>query len=312
MSASDRPLLLHVGYHKTATTWLQNNVLLKRHGYYRILSMDETFAQVIAPHGLAFDPAPVARLLAERRAAPLPGTVADVITLEALSGLPYDGGRESDAYARRLAAIAPGARILITIREQIAIMTSVYMQHIRRAGTMSPRHFFDERPFTGYTKFSPENFFYHRLVGLYQELFGADNVLVLPMEAIARDQTAAIRRIAAFSGNAALAETGWERQRERGESYPQIAVPVLRRINYLRRDALNPNPVIDLGPLGQGAYRGAGWLARQLPDGIRRRRPVTDHVRDRFAGRFAESNRRLAEQLSHDIDLSGYEGMARG
>jgi hypothetical protein len=305
---SGRGLLVHVGYHKTATTWLQNIVFMPSNGYRQLLDHDEIFAHLITPHGLDFDPAPVRGLIAARRAAPAEGTVADVISLEALSGLPYDGGRESDAYAARLAAVVPQARILITIREQTAILASVYMQHLFRAGTASPRLFFDEAPPRGFFKFSAENFCYHRLVGLYQELFGADNVLVLPQEEIAADQTAAVARLARFSGNAPLEAAGWRAQRERGTSYPQVAVPLLRRANHLRAGPLNPNPMIDLGGLGTLGFRGVGWLARKLPARLRAAKPVSAHLRARFAGRFADSNRRLAAMLHHPADLSAYEG----
>ena len=305
-----------MGYHKTATTWLQNTVFQPPFGFRQILSHDEIFDRVIAPHGLDFDPAPLAALIAERRAAPPAGTGVDVISLEALSGRPYDGGRESDAYARRLQAVAPGARILVTIREQHTILASIYMQYLLRGGTESPQRFFDEKPFIGHAKFTADHFRYHRLVGLYQDLFGADAVLALPQETIAADQAGAVRRLAAFCGNAGLlaelARDGWTARKERGVSYPQFAVPALRRVNYFRRDALNPNPVIDLSGSRKQTYRAVGWMARHLPwpDALRRSRPVSAHVRARFAGHFADSNRALAGQLIHDVDLNGYEGIS--
>ena len=310
------PVLLHVGYHKTATTWLQNQVFKPRHGFRQILTHKEIFDGVIAPHGLDFDPAPLAAEIATRRAADPAGTQVDVISLEALSGLPYEGGRESDVYARRLQALVPDARILITIREQYAILTSIYMQYLLRGGTESIKAFFDEMPFDGYAKFTAQNFRYHRLVGLYQELFGAQNVLALPQEEIAADQGRALHRLAGFAGNSALVETidrdGWTAAPERGLSYPQFAVPALRRVNYFRRDALNPNPILDLSGSRKQIYRSVGWMARSLPwpERLRRSRPVTEHVRQRFAGFFAESNRALAAQLVHQVDLSRYDGIA--
>ena len=179
-----------------------------------------------------------------------------------------------------------------------------------------PQRFFDESPFTGYAKFSPQHFCYHRLVGLYQDLFGSEAVLALPQEMTAADQGAAVRLLAGFSGNAGLLvdldRAGWTARKERGVSYPQFAVPVLRRVNHVRRDALNPNPVIDLNGPRKRVYRAVGWMARHLPwpGALRRRKPVSEHVQARFAGRFAESNRALVRQLVHKVDLTGYEGIA--
>lgn len=310
-SLSPRPVLLHVGYHKTATTWLQKLVFLPEFQFWQVMTHKEIFDTVIAPHGLDFDPAPARRIIAGRAAAAPDGAAVDVISLEALSGLPFTGGRESDDLARRLKAIVPEARILLTIREQHAVIASVYMQYLLRAGTQSPEAFFDGTPYDGYFAFSPRNFEYDRLVGLYQDLFGADRVLALPQELIARDQTAAMDLLTRFSGNAPLAAAGWTPVRERGVSYPQYAVPLLRRANYFRREAMNLNPMIDLGPVGRLLYRGAGWLARRpfLPAAWGKAKPVTDLVRRRFGGQFADSNRRLAGMLHHPVSLKGYEGI---
>jgi len=310
--AAARPLLIHVGYHKTATSWLQKTVLLERFGFHTVMRQSEVFAQIIAPHGLVYDPArPRATVAAAQAAAPA-GAAVDCISLEALTGLPYCGNRESDAYARRLHAAFPQARILITIREQCAVMASAYMQYLFRAGTQPPRVFFDEAPPEGFFKFSTVGYEYDRLVALYQALFGAERVLVLPQETIAADQPGAVATLARFSGNAPLAARGWQAVRERGTSYPQFGVPLLRRVNHLRRGAMNPWPMLDLGAAGTWLYRGCGWVLNRAPAGWRRRRPVTAHLERRFAGRFAESNRRLRALLGPTVDLGGYQGIAAG
>ena len=311
LSLTPRPVLLHVGYHKTATTWLQNRVFRPEFHFWQVMNHKEIFDTVIAPHGLDFDPARARKIIAERAAKAPAGVAVDVISLEALSGLPFTGGRESDDLARRLKAVLPEARILLTIREQHAIIASVYMQYLLRAGTQSPEAFFDGTPYDGYFAFSARNFEYDRLIGLYQDLFGPEQTLALPQELIAHDQPAAVALLGRFSGNAPLAGSVWTPARERGVSYPQYAVPLLRRINYFRREAMNLNPVIDLGRLGYKLYRGTGWLARRpfLPASWGKAKPVTDLVRRRFAGRFADSNRRLAGMLHHPVPLKGYEGI---
>ena len=47
------------------------------------------------------------------------------------------------------------------------------MQYLLRGGTMSPELFFAGDPELGFYGFRPEHFEYHRLVKLYQDLFGA-------------------------------------------------------------------------------------------------------------------------------------------
>ena len=306
-----RPLLIHIGYHKTATTWLQNKVFQPPNYFRQVMTHDEIFTHIINPHGLSFDPAPAQEIIARARAEDPGETAVDVISLEALSGLPYMGGRESEDYARRLQAIAPGASILMTIREQTAILGSVYMQYVFRAGTESPKRFFDETAWQGFFRFSSEMFCYDRLVAHYQGLFGTERVLVLPQELIAADQPDAVLRLARGAGNEPVATAGWTPQRERGVSYPQYAVPFLRRVNHLRPGPMNPNPMINLGRRGKTLYKFVGWLARRLPftGSLQKRRPVTDYIRTRFAGRFADSNRRLVTLLPDRTGLERYQGL---
>lgn len=297
-----RPILLHVGYHKTATTWLQNSVFRPEHGFPQVMTHPQVFEHIVTPHGLAYDAQAVRDLVAPRLGA---GGGVDVISLESLSGNPFYGGRESDDYAQRLKAAFPQARILLSIREQMAIIASVYMQYLLRGGTAPARAFFEGAQVGGYMGFDPVHFEYDRLVGLYQDLYGAENVMVLPLEEIARDQAQAVARMAAFSDNTQIAP--WETRPSRGVSYPEAAVPLLRRVNHLRPGPANPHPVADLGGLSRLAYRVIGGGLRRLGKG--RARPVTMLAREMFKGRFTESNQRLQAMLAHPADLSRYDGI---
>jgi len=297
------PLLFHVGYHKTATTWLQNVVFKSENGFSPVLEHPEIFDTIVSPHGLMFDPSQARSKMQARRGNAGAGSV-DVVSLESLTGNPFFGGRESDDYAYRLKKIAPDAKILLTIREQIRIIASVYMQYLLRGGTKPADRFFKGDAVGGYFRFDPEHFEYHRLVGLYQDLFGADNVLVLPLETIAADQREAIRILAEFTGNMQIGE--WTPHDARGVSYPERAAPMLRRINHFRQGPMNPFPVANLGAVSDFAYRVAGGGLRRL--GQTKTRPVTNIARARFAGKFAHSNARLKEMLAHKVDLSAYDG----
>lgn len=51
---SVRPLI-HVGYHKTATTWMQQLLFTPDHGFRQIAGHREVFDHIVGPHGLEFD-----------------------------------------------------------------------------------------------------------------------------------------------------------------------------------------------------------------------------------------------------------------
>ena len=303
------PLLLHIGYHKTATTWMQQRLFLPEHGFRPMADHRDVFAHIVRPHGLAFDPAPMQALIATRAAALLPGEVP-VISSEILSGHPFYGGRESEVYAARLAQIAPGARILISIRNQMRILPSVYMQYVLRGGTMPPKQFFAGTSAPGYFGFAAEHFEYDRLVALYQRLFGARNVHVMTQESLQRDMEAASSVLGGFAGAERYTGLMDAARRVQSPSYPEHAVGVLRRINHVQSSTLNPRPIFRLGRTPFGLYKLVGYLLRKpaMARLMGAHAPVSDVVRARFAGHYRASNARLAAMLPTDTDLSAYEG----
>lgn len=282
-------------------------------GYRPLMGHAEAFEYISGPHPRAFDPEPARGLLAERRAASPEGH-APVVSSEILSGNPFRDGQDSPETARRLQRIAPGAQILVTIREQVSMAASMYMQYVSRGGSLPAERFFAGPLDNGFQIFDPVHLECHRLIGLCRDPFGPDHVHVLTFEqfrAAPERFVAAIARIAgqpeAPASPALAAESG------RNVSSPEYAVPFLRRLNHFRSGPVSPDPVFDLGTGARLAYRGIRRTARAEP--IRRlarhRHPVRDFGARRFAGRFAESNRALAK-LCPDLDLRGYRGIAPG
>ncbi len=301
-------LTLHVGYHKTATTWMQHKLFVGENGYAQIADHADVFAHVVQPHGLTFDPQAM-RDLIDTRLAALTGPATPIISSEILSGNPLYGGRESEVYARRLAQIAPGARILVSIRNQQKILPSVYMQYLLRGGTMPPAQFFAGTNEFGYFGFSPQHFEYDRLVALYQELFGTQNVHVLTQESLQHDIDAAARSIATFTRNDTFAGLSDAARRVDGASYPEYASAILRRINHVQKSTLNPSPMVSFGRTPKGLYKLAGYALKRPPLSkvLSGRKPVSDYVRTAFKGVFHDSNQRLSHTAGHPLDLSGYD-----
>ena len=300
--------LIHIGYHKTATTWMQAQLFTPAHGYRMLADHPEIFAHITRPHGLVFDPAPMRALIAER-SADLPKGHVPVLSSEIISGHPFYGGQMSDTYAERVKAIAPEAKILISIRAQQNILPSVYMQYLLRGGTMPHAMFFAGTDVPGYLGFDPLHFEYDRLVGLYQKLFGAQNVYVMTQESLAADMDAACHGLAGFAGNTVFDGVSDAVRKARGVSYPEYCVGILRRINQVQRSTLNPAPILSLGQTPAGLYRSLGYVLRRPPFSTiwGGRKPVSDYVKQHFAGRFAASNARLEAQLAHPTDLSRYD-----
>ncbi|RLJ41428.1 hypothetical protein BCF46_3221 [Litoreibacter meonggei] len=296
-------LAIHIGYHKTATTWLQQRVFVPEMGFAPLLDHSEVDRLIIRPHDLDFEPEPARQVLTDRRK-DAPSTACAVVSSENLSGHPFYGGRQSAALARRLQSVAPDAHIIVTVRSQETMLPSVYLQYLQRGGTLSHQEFFAGARGYGYPAFELEHFCYDRLVSLYQCLF--DFVHVITYEQLANAPNQAFLDLAKSLDHPipAISKTGAKRV---SASLPQAVVPLLRRVNQTRKSTLNPAPAVALS-------REPGWMYRALTASAKLRvakpllkaRPIDAYVSECFKSAFTDSNQRLGQITGGHLDLSAY------
>lgn len=298
--------IVHVGYHKTATTWFQQAIYphATSHRYVPRRTVQEA---LLAPGAFAFDPA---------RARAALGPEPLVLCEENLSGYIHNGGLNghlSAAMAERVRATLPGARIVIFVRSQPAMIAACYAQYVRGGGTHRPhRYLFPADHLYGAAtdpwkapRFSFDHFDYHALAGRYRELFGATAVHVFPYEALRADPGGFLRRFAA----ALDLDLGWDRidYGDRNGSYGRVGMATARALNrFTARSAADKRTWLHLPFF----YAGRRWLmerAGRLPD--RASTPVEVLGAPTvawIAARYAASNARLAVEFGLDLAAHGY------
>ena len=178
-------VVVHIGFHKSASTFLQKNVFPKLSVNYLFFSGKNNNREILdyAESTSGFD-AGVIHEWVKRELIKKYNTVERTTTIlshEELSGHPHGHG-EICPYttARNLHKAFPQARILILIRNQIDYLTSIYAFRVLRVGHESRS--FDQFITEEGAKGLFNHLEYHRLVDYYHRLFGAEHVLVLPME----------------------------------------------------------------------------------------------------------------------------------
>lgn len=129
-------LLLHPGFHKTATSWLQQTVFSEERLFRSLLDHQQIDDRLVRPHDLSFD-ANSAKLEIDRLREEASSSPVDVISSEVLSGNILFGSRDSQAVAERLANTCSDAKVLLTVRAQKSITKSIYLQYIKRGGRLS-------------------------------------------------------------------------------------------------------------------------------------------------------------------------------
>lgn len=313
---SDR-VLLHIGYHKTATTWFQSELFSRPELEFRPLS-DRNLV-----HRAFCNPNPftdgrdgaVRQILSEAHEATAGGRYF-VISHERLSGYPASGGFDSRSIADRLKQNFPNARIFCLFREQRAMILSAWRQQVVDGGGLSLRHFLDppEPDISRMPLFDPAMYRYSHLFEHYRALFGADKVLFHPYEAFRAQPEAALAGLAQLLGNGKLRGSARELATGMKTPNPSLAMPVLHLQRFLNehfaRTQLSQHCLIDFGarPIRAAARvmdRAIGSNLLRPIDSYSRRKAL-EKISDRFRAFFDEDNARLARLAGVRLAEFGY------
>jgi hypothetical protein len=310
------PVLVHVGYHRTGSSWLQKNVFLeKTTGLWWTGKSkdDDPVRRLITARWSEFNPEKLRRRFDHRFDQIREHGLVPVVSFERLSGHPCSGGYDSAEIASRLHQVLPEGRILIVIREQQDAIHSNYKRYVRAGGTGSLEQFVFP-PTTSNLRvplFDFRHFEYHHLIRRYRKLFGEDAVLVLAFEQFREDPRTFVAEIGRFAGrpltDEVLDSLPYDEHEQLGLSQSEFVL--LRRLNRLVRSEVNPVPLVDLdrhsGLKNFVQHRAVGTvvpgaLVRRSEDSLRRE---LAQVAD---GRYAESNRLTAELTGLDLAGFGY------
>lgn len=292
--------LLHIGYHKTGSTWLQERLFAPAEfGFHTPWTREQIRERLIHGDPYRFDPRCARAGFEAGLAEAARRSRVAVISDELLSGNPREGLSRGRLTAQRLEETFPGARILVCIREQRSMLVSWYKHHVRAGSAISARRFV--RPKRGGFEgaFPLAYFEYDALIAHYQARFGRDRVLVLPYEWLRRDSGDFARRIIAFAGSRASGVPGAQ---VANPGYGGLTIALRRWTNlFVGRDFHSGHDPA----AGIFARRVLHRLDRRLPRPLQERceRRIQSTIYSAIGDRFARSNR-LTQQLT-GLDLGG-------
>lgn len=300
--------LIHIGYHKTATTWLQENFFRNSQVGFAVRNgSDRIFREFVTRNPFLFEVTQVQAML-NKHLLPMPATPhVPVITQERLSGSPHTGGYDSQAIADRLKKVFPEARILIVVREQSGLILSGYKQYVRNGGQQSlARYMFPpENGWYHIPAFRFDFFEFHALVEYYQALFGEPQVLVLPYELFVNQPNVFLKTILEFNGleyNEALVSALPLQQR----SHPSLSFLFTNFKRHLGRLAdvesrYQSRSLLAITPeMRHGLLTMLERLDGRLPLGLRKSsdRQAQAYIQEKTKDRYNASNARVG-QLAH-------------
>jgi hypothetical protein len=291
---------VHIGFPKTATTFLQTAVFprLESPGFAYVPheSSIRLFASLIDDDDTIYD----LEMTAERVRECAQESEAVLFSYEGLTGHHYRSGfMNRSQIARRLKQIGFD-RVLITIRSQFDALESAYKQYIKGGGVL---RFCDYVTFdASKTRYlDPRYFDYHLIHDLYASTFGPSNVLVLQYERLREPEF-----LEALKGFLSVRTTTLEWGALSNKSLSFEKMSLLRVCNHFTYSGLRPSSLFSKRVSTSAVHR----ILRRLPFGNSDRSFHDEGTRASVARFYADSNRRLAESARITL-AAAYPGSDR-
>jgi Sulfotransferase family len=313
------PLLVHIGYHKTGTNWLQEELFGNPRTGYRWLGkqpLTHPVHTLVRARPFDFDAAAVRSQFEPMLADAEREGLLPVVSFPRLSGHPYSGGYDSRLIADRIAQVFPEARILIVIREQRSMIVSTYKQYVNAGGEAKLEHFLQPSKQREWRipGFAYGHFAYDGLIGHYRSVYGADAVLVLPYEQLVADGPGFVEAIARYAGREIppdeIAGLPFEVRSNKAQS--ALAIDVARPLNrFRRRSDLNPEPLLESRLLSKAAarIRRADLLRSPVTRKLatRNEQRLRDDVAAAVGTRYVASNGETMRMTGIDLGALGWQ-----
>lgn len=306
--------LIHVGYPKCLSTWLQQHLFQPKYGYTTVMNPVSVQLRLIDPLPLTFDPGQVHAFLGEHVPPSQTGGPIPVITSEALSGNMFCGGYNSKELANRLREVFPESRILVIVREQKSMIRSLYSSFVSWGMPHSIERLLEPVDARRIPQYNAVYLQYDRLITYYRNLFGEQNVLILCYEQFKEDPKRFLGAIRDFSDNKALTEALIDELPVASRANPGRMLANLfyqRWYNYF---------FVSNGANYAGLFKDSPDATMKRLREIRRRnkrfpkfmsqwfeKGFRESIKVKTKGQFGESNRRLSQLMKVDLALYGYE-----
>ncbi len=304
--------LIHVGYPKAASSWLQKFFFTAANGFCPVLDPLTLQLFLIGASPFTYSPKPAQQWM-DRRINETPGgrELVPTISSESLVGHTHCGGYNAKANADRLYELCPKGKILIVTREQLSEIRSLYKTFVTWGMPHSIERLLNPVDPGLSPQFNMDFLRYDLLVSYYQQLYGKKNVLVLPYELFVRSPRVFLGKIYSFSGfshyEERLAQLPMRHSVNRNQT--MLNLKIQRWYNYFFLS----------GPFNySGLFRATeNGHDKRMHRGKRNPFPsfmdnwfehdFADTTKRHCAGKFIESNRRLALLTGLDLAKYGYQ-----
>ncbi|MCV0371474.1 sulfotransferase [Filomicrobium sp.] len=297
--------LVHIGYPKAASTWLQTHLFSGTIPSMRPLlaSGKKNRSYVKSGGGMFYDHDDFGCFLnvfnfnavdVRKKIKSLTDPAAQVTVLsnEGWCGHPFAGGVTGKAFSDRIYAVLPEATILIIVRNQLDMIVSAYLHFLtQEGGNLTLDEFIRPVKWFHRPSFTLSHLNYMNVIRYYDELFGRDRVVVVPFELITKSTESFVEPIFAALDLTAPESFSSRPENARNVSHA-IAISLMPRLN-------SGHPAV------QAAFESGGKLLSGRF--VKRRKVEMIRFLDGVLGEYyKEDNRKLQERTGYDLESLKY------
>lgn len=234
-------IIAHVGYPKTGTKSLQNNVFPNISGvnYISYNNCKKIFHPLVFSGQLHYYKHEK-EVLKNLKDNILDETRDTFLSLENLVGpMFYFSGLNNDIIPQRLKSIGVN-KIIISVREQTSFINSLYRQYIQQGGVLKFKDFLKSKELQ-VPIFNPDFCDYYPILKQFQNVFGNENVFIFTNEEMRNNKQATFKKLEKFIGHQVDDSIS---NRNRNLSLTNAGINLLRFSNHFTYNSFKPNNLI--------------------------------------------------------------------
>lgn len=292
-------IICHIGFPKTGTTYLQKNIFpfIKNINYVESHNIKRQLHDLIEKDDSFYNESKIHAELNSRHYSNL----SMLFSYEALAGhhIKTEFPNRSQI-ARRLKA-AGVSKIIITIRNQTDVLESTYKQYIKSGGVLKLSKFFNLKNNPNPTFFI-DFFNYEKIIALYSEIFGAENVKVLQFEKLFSKSDAFKKELASFL-NIKHEDILSPKGVKVNKSLSNFSTKALRIINHFTYNTYRPSHLISKKFSSHNFYKVLIRIDRS-----KSKKKLIFPYRSEINSYFSDSNLSLKEEYHIDLHDNYFYG----
>lgn len=230
-------MIVHIGYHKTGTTYLQNKIFpnLENLIFIPYFSDNNLLGDIARCSTLDID---FERIKTEVESLGEEKTI--LYSNEGLIGpLFYSTGVNKMEIANNLKEVGT-EKIIITIRNQISLLESIYKQYIQEGGVAKFDFFINKWQYS----FNLNHINFYPLINYYSKIFGKENVLIILNEELRNNEKETIKKIEEFTNSRYKEFENKLNPKQVNKSLSNKSLSLLRIVNHFLRSNHRPSNLI--------------------------------------------------------------------